>query len=141
MSSETERTAIQAHKTATEVEKQLHRRIAIEHDCASRNDQEHGLIRDSLNANTAELANLTRITARQGRHLKLRDVAIALAVVFVPVFQTVAQAYSNDHIRDVAAAQAATTVETLETARRAKEARMPPPSTPVITLPPERITR
>jgi hypothetical protein len=139
MSTETERTAVQAHKTAIDVEEQLHRRIQIEHDCSSRNDQEHGQIRDAMNKNTAALEDLTRIAMRQGKHLKLRDAAIALAVVFVPVFQTVAQAYSNDHIRDVAAAQAMTTVENIEAARRAKEARANPSPSTTIVLPTERI--
>jgi hypothetical protein len=140
MSNETDdRTATEAYRTATEVEAALHRRVAIEHDCASRNDQEHGQIRDALNANTAELANLARITTRQGKHLKLRDAAIALAVVFVPVFQTLAQAYSNDHIRDVAAAQAATTVAELDKARREKATRETS-LTNTIVLPVERIT-
>jgi hypothetical protein len=102
MSTEAERTATEAHRTAVDVEHALQRRIEIENNCASRNEQEHARLLETQAQHTNALASLKDAVGGLSKSFRVGAFVLAVASVAVPAWSQIRAAYATEHVTEVA---------------------------------------
>jgi hypothetical protein len=145
MSSEAERTATQAHRTAVDVESALQRRIVIENDCASKNAQEHQQILATQTSHTNALASLADTVRGLGKSVRIGALVLTVGGLAVPAWSQIRAAYANEHTAAVAVEATRQEFERLKTERAVEIQTVADAAARkavnLVTLPQERITK